>query len=247
MTVSDQLVVGTILSDNTLIRRCEEAFERLGIPYRHFSAMEPLGHSADELPHVVFIEMRQCSESELALQERFREAGIPTCFVYFADNLSLPLTVRAVKGGACNILPRSASDSELIHATESALAVFGRREMWLRESLDARQRLTNLSARQRQIMERVVSGETNKAIGLQLHISIKTVEKHRHVIHQRTATRCLSELVGLYIAAGNPLDAAYGFGPQPMADDSDEASETHAAYSWIPAPHAWNPVMRECG
>jgi len=56
----------------------------------------------------------------------------------------------------------------------------------------------------------VVAGQTNKSIGIDLGISIKTVEKHRQAVHQKTNTHSLSELIRLHFTSEQPLEAAYG-------------------------------------
>ena len=67
-----------------------------------------------------------------------------------------------------------------------------------------------LSDRQRDVMFRVLVGVTNKAIGLQLDISVKTVEKHRQEVHRRTKTPTLPDLVRLNILAERAMGTAFG-------------------------------------
>ena len=77
---------------------------------------------------------------------------------------------------------------------ELILKMFG-----LREAAD--KRLANLTDRQHDIMQRVLSGHPSKNIAADLHISQRTVENHRSEIMKRTGARSLPELARLALAA----------------------------------------------
>jgi two-component system response regulator FixJ len=131
----------------------------------------------------------------LRLQAYLRGAFIPLCVVCLATSADIKLAVQATQVGAITVLPQDHSFEDLSQSLLTAANCQRTRAAWISETRNARQLLLMLSDRQRDVMFRVFVGVTNKAIGLQLDISVKTVEKHRQEVHLRTKTSTLPDLV----------------------------------------------------
>jgi two-component system response regulator FixJ len=111
------------------------------------------------------------------------------------------LAVAAMKGGAVTVLDKPFERRELIEAVEE-----GFRQLHNAESFDQAlppilpnngAYLNRLSEREREVIQLVYEGATNKAIGIQLGISIKTVEKHRGKAMKKMQALSLASLVRL--------------------------------------------------
>lgn len=160
-------------------------------------------------PDVLVMQLDPDCTRALHLQERLRTVFDPVCVVYLAVQPDMASVVKAMQLGAVTVLPVNCTLDDLTEALLTASRGSAARADRINETRDAQLRINRLSLRHRQVLERVVSGHTNKAIALQLNISKKTVEKHRDFIRRRTETSTLPELVRLKANADRPLEAAY--------------------------------------
>ncbi|MCA9034980.1 MAG: hypothetical protein KDA91_07620 [Planctomycetaceae bacterium] len=160
---------------------------------------------------ILVMELDDPALETLAIQEQLRVEASPISCVYLSSNAMLETVVHVMQRGAISVLSLSSSSVQIVEALKQAESVFDRRNAWLTMALDANQKLSVLTDRQRLVLERILVGQTNKLIGTELHVSIKTIEKHRQIIHEKTRTRTFPDLVRLHTIANLPLDAAFGF------------------------------------
>lgn len=127
---------------------------------------------------------------------------MPIVFVSgFGD---VPMTVKALKGGALDFLTKPIDTMALLDAVRSALA---RSENMLRDDddlLGIQARYDSLTKREREVMARVVKGLLNKQVAYELDISEITVKAHRGQVMRKMCARTLPDLVNM--AARLPLD-----------------------------------------
>jgi FixJ family two-component response regulator len=164
---------------------------------KHRSAGDFLLAPSDEAPGCILLDIRMPGPSGLDLQQALatREDRLPIVFLTgYAD---VAMTVRAMKAGAMDVLTKPVKRGELLRAVEIAVAshlqsrVVGKQIRNLRASYD------RLTARERQVFERVVAGKPNKEIASELGTAERTVKAHRaHVMEKMLATS-LAELVHL--------------------------------------------------
>lgn len=128
-----------------------------------------------------------------ALQHQF-----PTVLV--TNESDVKSAVRAMKSGAVDFLDRPGADElvSAVHAAQRRVAELVQEH----NSKDAAARVTSLSVREYEILERLVAGMPNKAIAKDLAISPRTVEFHRAHIMAKMGAANLAELVHLGLAAG---------------------------------------------
>ena len=110
---------------------------------------------------------------------------------------NIPLAVQAIQAGAVEFLTKPPSDDVLRAAVGRAL---GHSQAVLQqeaEVLELRNRLDSLSARERDVMLRVVSGFLNKQVGADLGISEDTVKAHRGKVMRKMGANSLADLVGM--------------------------------------------------
>jgi len=150
-------------------------------------------------PACLLLDVRMPGMSGLALFERLVERGLHQALpvIFLTGHADVPTAVSAVKRGAFDFCEKPFSDNALVDRVEQALAqsatiVQGQRA---RELL--RQRLAELTERERAVMQLVVEGLPNKRIADQLDISVRTVEVHRARVFDKMEVKSAVELANL--------------------------------------------------
>ena len=105
------------------------------------------------------------------------------------------MAVRAVKRGAFDFLQKPFKDQELIDRVNDALREDTRRLSEQSCMQQLKLHFERLTPREREIMERIVAGQANKVIAIELQLSERTVELHRARVMEKMHVRCLAELV----------------------------------------------------
>jgi RNA polymerase sigma factor (sigma-70 family) len=136
------------------------------------------------------------------LQEHMKATGVSLPIVYLTGNADVPMSIRAMKNGALDILLKPVQDASLLEAVRAALEKHESMQACERERLDIAQRLERLSMREREVMEAVISGRLNKQIAAELGITEKTVKAHRARVMEKLQTRSVASLVRLCEAVG---------------------------------------------
>jgi FixJ family two-component response regulator len=128
---------------------------------------------------------------QCALAERHWNLPI----VFISGHGDIPMTVRAMKAGAVDFLPKPVHDEDLLAAVRQAL---GRHAQACREEIqlsELRQRTALLSPREREVMGLVVSGKLNKQSGHELGVTEKTIKAHRAQVMSKMRANSLADLV----------------------------------------------------
>jgi PAS domain S-box-containing protein len=112
------------------------------------------------------------------------------------------LAVQVMKAGAVDWLEMPYQEDILLMAVACALADIRRAPEQQRDVDFARARIAGLSARERQVLEGLLAGGTNKVIGRELGISPRTVELYRASVMERLGVKTLPEAILLAAAAG---------------------------------------------
>lgn len=131
----------------------------------------------------------------LELYEQLKRRGDEIPVVFMTGHPDVALSVRAMKAGAMDFLPKPFGDQQMIDAVDAALAFDrDRRELAHRHRAVA-ERFAALTGRERQVMEGVVRGLMNKQIAWELEISEITVKLHRSSLMKKMQLRSVPDLV----------------------------------------------------
>jgi two-component system response regulator FixJ len=142
-------------------------------------------------------DIRMPGMSGLDLQEELLQRGAHIPLIFITGHGDVPMAVEAMKRGAVDFLQKPFRDQDLLDRISEALAADAQRRQADRSSAKVQQRLSNLTPREAEVMQRVVAGQANKVIALDLGVSQRTVEIHRARVMQKMGTRSLAELVRL--------------------------------------------------
>lgn len=138
----------------------------------------------------------------LELQRRLAESGSDRAIVFISGQADIPLSVRAMKAGAVDFLPKPFDDVQLL----AAIGIAIEKNRTLSESRAGKKaferRLATLTSREREVLEHVVSGELNKHIASELGTVEKTIKVHRARVMRKMGATSLADLVRMTERAG---------------------------------------------
>ena len=144
------------------------------------------------------LDVRLPGMSGLDVQARMVALGVRMPIIFVSAHADVPTVVRAVKGGAFDFIEKPFNGQHLLDRIHAAIALDGRlrAEASERDAFLARAR--GLTSRQRQVLELVVAGLSNKSIGVALELSVKTVEAHRGAMMEKLQAGSVARLLQLY-------------------------------------------------
>jgi len=172
--------------------------ESVGLDVETFERAEDfLARYDPELPGCLILDVRMPEVSGLELQERLAEYGSGLPIIMVTGYGDVPMAVRAMRNGAVDFIEKPFSDQHLIDRVQEAIARdrLRRTERKGRESVA--RRVSTLSAREREVLDLVVTGKANKVIANELGLSPKTVEVHRARLMKKLNVSSVAELVQL--------------------------------------------------
>ncbi|HUL83832.1 MAG TPA: response regulator transcription factor [Gammaproteobacteria bacterium] len=160
-------------------------------------AYDPRRHSC------LVADIRMPGLSGLELQQRLNERRADVPVIFITGHGDVPMAVNAMKSGAADFIQKPFRDQDLIDRIHKALAQDRERRVWRAEERAIRERIALLTPREAEVMRRVVRGQANKVIAMDLGVSQRTVELHRARVMRKLKMRSLAELVS---AVGKVLE-----------------------------------------
>jgi two-component system CheB/CheR fusion protein len=142
--------------------------------------------------------------SGLDVLHRLRETAAPVPTMVITGRSDVAMAVQAMKAGAQDFIEKPISRADLLAGIARALEHARDRSARVAWRAAAATRIAGLTARQREIMGRVLAGQPSKNIAADLGISQRTVENHRAEIMKRSGVRSLPALARLAAAADEP-------------------------------------------
>jgi FixJ family two-component response regulator len=186
-----------IVDDDASVRKGLERLVRsVGLRGKTFaSAPEFLQGAASDGPSCLVLDVRMPGVSGLVLQETLAAAGHRIPIIFITGHGDITMSVRAMKAGAVDFLPKPFNDQDLLEAIQEAIAR-DRQGREVRAALQAiQQRADLLTPRERDVLGLVVTGLLNKQIAAELGMSEKTVKVHRAQVMQKMQVSSVAQLV----------------------------------------------------
>jgi FixJ family two-component response regulator len=138
----------------------------------------------------------------LDLQEALRAAGQRLAIVFITGHHDIPVSVKAMKGGAVDLLTKPFDAKDLLSAVQRALAKDLEDRGAEGHAAEVQARVKTLTPREAEVFALVVTGMLNKQIAFELGISEKTVKVHRARVMEKMRVGSVAELVRLADRAG---------------------------------------------
>ena len=144
----------------------------------------------------------------LDLQHALAGRGCDLPIIFLTGCADVPMSVRAMKQGAIDLITKPADGEDLIRIVREAFEKERERSRSRCQSAEIMRRLATLTRREREVLEQVVAGKLNKQIAAELGTAEKTVKVHRGRVMQKMGVRSVAELVRLAERGGviSPAD-----------------------------------------
>jgi two-component system response regulator FixJ len=191
-------VVYVVDDDSAVRTSLQWLLESVGYKVRSYAnGREFLAGYDRDLPGCLLLDVRMPSMGGFEVQDAMRSGGMDLPTIFLTAHGDIPMTVRALKGGAFDFLEKPFNDQNLLDKVQAAFAAGAQARQQQATTRHARNRLDVLSPRERVVLEKLAEGKASKVIAKELDISYKTVEVHRAHIREKLGASSLAELVRL--------------------------------------------------
>jgi two-component system response regulator DctR len=188
-------VVYLVDDDDAVRDAVRMLFRTAELEVETFSSADAFLEQADlERRCCVLLDIRMPGMTGTEVHDELLQRGVRAPVIFITGHGDIPMAVQAIRKGAYDFIEKPFDDEQLLRQVLAALGD-------IPEETD-QVALGTLSARQRDVLERVLEGKPNRQIAEELAISVKTVEFHRARIMQKLGVRTAAELFRRCLRSG---------------------------------------------
>jgi FixJ family two-component response regulator len=186
-----------VIDDDASVRDAiSNLLESVGLQAKVFESTEAFWKAQrPSAPSCLVLDVRLPGVSGLDFQEQLAKANVSIPVIFLTAHGDVPMTSRAMKAGAIEFLMKPFQKEDLLAAVHHGLDRDRIRRDAQAEVSVLRLRVDQLTSREREVMDLVVTGLINKQIGAQLGLSEVTVKIHRGRVMQKMEAASLADLV----------------------------------------------------
>ncbi len=189
-------IVFIVEDDDELRLSLDSLFRSVGLKTSMFpNARDFLDARRPDANGCLVVDVRLPGLSGLDFHDQLTKAGSAIPVIFMTGHGDIPMTVRAMKAGAVDFLPKPFRDQDMLDAVASALEIDRHRREGEVELVALRKRYAELTLRERQVMALVTTGLMNKQVAGKLSLSEVTVKIHRGSAMRKMDAKTLADLI----------------------------------------------------
>ena len=204
--MSDSRLVFVVDDDADLRESMQALLESAGYRVSSYGSARAFLAGQNSHGSCLIADIRMPEMDGLELQEEMARRGIGLPVIVITGHADVPHAVRAMKAGALDFIEKPFDDELMLESIRRAIEIGDRARNRSSEAKAAQDLLSQLTPREREVLEQLVAGRSNKVAAYELSISPRTVEIHRARIMDKMRARSLSDLVRIALAANGPSE-----------------------------------------
>jgi two-component system, LuxR family, response regulator FixJ len=193
-----------VIDDDASVRKSlSRLLDSVGFSAESFaSADEFLKRERFEGIGCIILDVRLPGLSGMDLQDELNKADYSMPIIFITGHGDIPMSVQAMKKGAVDFLPKPFDEDQLLDALRKAIEKDMQAKAERAGARDILERMEQLTPREYEILQYLITGMLNKQIAFKLGIAEKTVKIHRSRVFEKLGTRSVAELVRMAEKAG---------------------------------------------
>lgn len=191
-----------VVDDESSVRSSLQwLLESIRLKVETFDSAEAfLAKIVTDRPGCLVLDVRMPGLTGPELMDRLHEKHFGMPIIFLSGHGDVPLAVHTMKGGAFDFLQKPYNNQQFLERVRTALELDTKNRSMRRQQGDTGTRIDGLSGREREILDLVIEGQSNKVIGRALGISYKTVEAHRARLMRKMGVASFAELMQVVLA-----------------------------------------------
>jgi FixJ family two-component response regulator len=198
-----QPIIYVVDDDVSVCRALELLLRAHGFNVKTFKrAADFLAFKHPKVLSCLVLDLRLPQMNGLDLQEAMTTQGLTIPVIFISGHGDIPKSVKAMKGGAVDFLPKPFTKKELLDAIDRAIAkdkVINKEQA---EIAKIWRRIKTLTPRELEVFRLVAKGMLSKQIAFKRGTSLQTIKAHRGRVMQKMQAKTVTELIHFAIKAG---------------------------------------------
>jgi FixJ family two-component response regulator len=196
-------IIYVVDDDVSMCRALKLLLEQHGFRVETFTrAAEFLSCKHNKVPSCLILDIRMPGISGLALQEAMAARQLTIPIVFITGHGDIPMSVKAMQGGAIDFLTKPVTEKKLLNAIERAISKNKIQNKQQIETDRIRRRIKTLSPRELEVFRFVAKGMLNKQIASKRGTALQTIKVHRGRVMQKMRAKTVTELINFAQKAG---------------------------------------------
>ncbi|MCA9142752.1 MAG: response regulator transcription factor [Planctomycetaceae bacterium] len=196
--MEERATIFVVDDDPGVSRAMNSVGQLLDLPVASFlSANEFLASYDSSQPGCLVLDIKMPGMTGLELQQRLIDDGMPLPIIMISGNADVRIAVEAMSRGAVTLLEKPCRLDELTTHIRRAIDIDSESRRSLHHRAQTESKLASLTAKEREVLDLVASGKTNKEIAKTLKLSTRAVEDRRSRLMKKLGARSVVELIQL--------------------------------------------------